>query len=705
MKGFNKIPLLRGILEDMGLKDAAAAVGELMPYNCDYSHLISKSARGRVPIPHLGIGPGQEVSAMGPLQDGVHYIYVLKLENKVDGKQVVDALTGLPIYNWYVGEAKNPITRLLQHKIGRLYVTSAGLDTIKKLYTEPFDKGAVEKFMSRKMRLSDIFSPNSDGPAAGGGPNQMSADYTEGNSHIRCGAAWTTLHKPIEMVHLEPIERSDGESKESFRRRFLGVEVSIYKDVEEKYGKDHARGGNRCNILKSDPHSPYPSGASNSYYSDKIKSKPEFEIINYMDSMEAADLEVIDAAWWLKGKVIDIFEEAHPDFGSKISDAKNIIKEEREKERAAEERRKITEIEKFLVEANGDRVLAAKLMGVKYQSLAHYADKFGLNPEDYRDTKKDEERKKIIIDTLIANNGNVKETSRKIKRPGITLRIEMRTLGINIDEIKKRVEDAESSSILNALKSSHSIAEAARMINMHSATFATKMKKYKFDKSDLLYNEQPVSAEDVVAALYELNGDVNAVAKKLNRTESGIRAVVRRNNIDLYEISGKARRISYRDLDFDSSREEFIRILEENFGNKSAMARALSTNDRGLSARLEYYGVDILGYMPKSLTPDEIRNKIDIALINNGGIATTTARELGISSSTLNRYMMDLEMKLLSVYRREFQDKTVRDIKDAVSMFDGNKNKAAEHLGLTIANLYKILEKWDVTEPMLSDLA
>jgi DNA-binding protein Fis len=704
MKRFHKIPLLRSILKEMGLEDAAAAVSELMPYGGNSTPPISKSARGRAPIPHLGVGPGQEVSAMGPLQDGVHYIYVLKLENKVDGEQVVDALTGSPIYNWYVGEAKNPITRFMQHKIGRLYVSPGGLGAIKRLYTEPFDKDAVEKFMSRKMRLSDIFSPNSGEAKPIDDSTQMSADYTEGNSHIRCGAAWTTLHRPIEMVHLEPIEREGGESKESFRERFLMTEVSIYKDVEEKYGKDHARGGNRCNILKSDPLSPYPSGASNGYYSDKIKSKPEFEIINYMDSMESADSEVIDAAWWLKSKVIDIFEEAHPDFGSKISDAKNIIKEDRKRKREEEERGKVIEIEKFLSEANGDRVLAAKLMGVKYQSLAHYTDKFGLNLEDYRDAEKDEERKKIIIDTLIANNGNEKETSRKIKRPGIKLRTEMNTLGIDIDEIRNKVEEIESNSILNALNSSCSIAEAARVIGMHPATFAAKMKKYRFDKSSLLCGEDPVSADDVISALYELNGDVNAVAEKLNRTEGAIRSIVRRNDIDLYEISGKTRRISYRDLDFDAGKKEFIRILEENFGNKSAMARALSTNDRGLNARLEYYGVDISGYMPKALTPDEIRSKIDIALTNNGGIATTTARELDVSTTTLDRYMTDLGMRPLSAYRREFQDKMVKDIKDAVLTFGGNKGKAAEHLGISMANLYKILEKWDVTGQASPDL-
>jgi len=295
-----KISALQGWLLSEGYNNSAK--------DCNNLIKLSKSSVG---LPHLGIEPNEEILASKELSEHLHYVYVLKLENKINGQDVVDKNTGEKIFNWYIGETRNPITRFIQHKIGRLYISQKGYEELSKVTHGPFDRKLVESFIRKSRNKTDYFSTE---PLDRGyvGEDFWAKTQTvrsilgiDPEEEARCGAKWTIKHKPMEMVWLRSFVRLNHEDNKDFRQRIREEEVRKYHEVRDKYGADHVRGGwgVHCRVGNSDQEAPYPSGADNSFYTKDMKDETWQEpgnrdILRYIDSVEYETDEIIDATTW-----------------------------------------------------------------------------------------------------------------------------------------------------------------------------------------------------------------------------------------------------------------------------------------------------------------------------------------------------------------------------------------------------------------------
>ena len=381
--------------------------------------------------------PG-EVVPWGRLQEDVEYIYVLKLQNldpnipnaTYPADQIYNEDTGEEIFNWYIGKAPNPIIRWLQHVRGRAYLSLKGYKLLNEKLKDSAPRShhrIIINFL-RKIRndmtyfsndpVDETFRMPGDNIALKDKINKI-LDLREDGSFgreipgsMRCGAKWTIMHKPIEMVWLMQTEVEDT----------LQFENLMTQELVKKYGAEHVRGGSWCHILSmhKDPSlqlKPYPQQSEETGYNGndhltiqmKKDKKNNQSIIDYLNNASFAyDEELIESID--KWKINSL----HRSFL-----IETMTEEEARRIAHSEERELIIEalIEtKGLIGAagmllgytnrNGD-LLESKNAGEKMfrRIKAHEEDPEGpINVDDYRDRVERPSREEMM-DALIAAGG------------------------------------------------------------------------------------------------------------------------------------------------------------------------------------------------------------------------------------------------------------------------------------------------------------
>ena len=272
------------------------------------------------------VEPGEQLY-QGRLNPEFDYVYVLQLENLdrskpkgSDGKhpQIINEETGEPIFNWYIGRADNPVTRWIQHRLGRMYLSTKGYKLLSELLeTIGKDKHveAISEFLIKikddpsyfsvdpirrtKSRPGDWKDMDDERSVLSKSINKILDLNDEGSfgAHIpgsaRCGSRWTIIHKPIKMVYLRPTLIGTTNEEEN----------ALTRELVNKYGELHVRGGKWCHILgmhkdSSLQHEPYDDpDADNDYYADKMKDDEDGKkIIDYLnEAMYIDEEEVVES--------------------------------------------------------------------------------------------------------------------------------------------------------------------------------------------------------------------------------------------------------------------------------------------------------------------------------------------------------------------------------------------------------------------------
>jgi len=269
------------------------------------------------------VEPGEQLY-QGRLNPEFDYIYVLQLENldktkpkDLNGKhpQIINEETGEPIFNWYIGRADNPVTRWIQHRLGRMYLSIKGYKLLNELLEtvgEDRHAEAISEFLIRikddpgyfsvdpiekvRRRPGDWEDINNERAILSESINKILDLDDKGSfgAHIpgsaRCGSRWTIIHKPIKMVYLRPTVIGTTGKEENI----------LTKELMNKYGELHVRGGSWCHILgqHKDPglqRSPYDDpDADNNYYTNEMENDEDGrKIINYLNEAIYVDEEEV----------------------------------------------------------------------------------------------------------------------------------------------------------------------------------------------------------------------------------------------------------------------------------------------------------------------------------------------------------------------------------------------------------------------------
>lgn len=272
-------------------------------------------------IPHLNIEPGAFVSSKS-FRPGF-YIYVLKLHNIIDGKQVYsEDNPELPIYNWYVGKAINPASRLRQHQVRALSIAPEAQARLRSYLGQLEAKYSTQQIIENKKLIEDVVSEvfrefpdmftldSSNIPV----PNYIGREYgpeaqpSVQEHNARCGSLWTSLHGVIEMVWNKHFDSTQSVAEK---------ENEMYREMVNRYGENHVRGGSYCKPpgADTDMHdimtSEYTAATDNSFPSNTLDADAS-EIIKYLDSAKHSDEEVVEgfrtSSWRLDGIIRDIYE-------------------------------------------------------------------------------------------------------------------------------------------------------------------------------------------------------------------------------------------------------------------------------------------------------------------------------------------------------------------------------------------------------------
>ena len=338
------------------------------------------------PISHLEIGPNQELVPGKSLNPGIKYIYILKLENILDGEQVVSKKTGEPIYNWYVGKTLNPITRWIQHEVGNLYLSDKAYLKLISTATMPITRNMLLSFLEINWEDKSLYSIT---PASKGVPNSFLNPRNTINSLMRwgeeffsgtCGANWTSKHKPIEMVWLEAYP-DDAD--------LLLKERDVTRDLINIYGGDHVRGGPWCRVGASNQKAEYMSAIAPDHEGSMRADTEDNnkEIIDYLKDVSYDEKDVLDATWWKKDKMI------------------KRIKKDMKSMGFPEERKKtlLEMIPDVLMQMDGDIAATAAALNLSYDNL--YGKIKDLNmyegTADYRRTREK------LYSLLLKHDGNL----------------------------------------------------------------------------------------------------------------------------------------------------------------------------------------------------------------------------------------------------------------------------------------------------------
>jgi len=272
------------------------------------------------------VEPGEQLF-QGRLNPEFDYVYVLQLENLdkskpkgLDGNypQIINEETGEPIFNWYIGRADNPVTRWIQHRLGRMYLSTKGYkllsELLKTIGKDKYTK-AISEFLIKIKDDPSYFSVDPIEKTFGRPGDRVGSDNERAvlskninkildlddkgayGAHIpgsaRCGSRWTIIHKPIKMVYLKPtVIGTTGEEENILTRELIN-----------QYGELHVRGGSWCHILGMHKdlmlqHEPYDDpDADNNYYADKMKNDEDGKkIINYLnEAAYISEEEVVES--------------------------------------------------------------------------------------------------------------------------------------------------------------------------------------------------------------------------------------------------------------------------------------------------------------------------------------------------------------------------------------------------------------------------
>ena len=272
-------------------------------------------------IPHLGVEPGAYLQNKR-LRPGF-YIYVLKLHNIIDGKQVYsNENPELPIYNWYVGMATNPIARLRQHEVKSISVNSDAQALLNSYLGELEAQYSIEEIIGNKQKhikavvlnvfreLPNMFELDSNNIPESRpieyGPHPMPSQQAEYNA--RCGSLWTSLHGVIEMVWNKHYDESESISEK---------ENGMYREMVSRYGENHVRGGSHCRLPDSGSDmgeimtSEYTVATDNAFPSNELDVDAS-EIIKYLEGARHSDEEVVEefqgSQWKLQPLIRDIYQ-------------------------------------------------------------------------------------------------------------------------------------------------------------------------------------------------------------------------------------------------------------------------------------------------------------------------------------------------------------------------------------------------------------
>jgi hypothetical protein len=287
-------------------------------------------------IPHLGVEPGAYLQNKS-LRPGF-YIYVLKLHNIIDGKQVYsNENPELPIYNWYVGMAANPIARLRQHEVKSISINSDAQALLSSYLGELEAQYSIEEIIGNKQEhikavvwrvfrefpnmfeLDSSNIPESNYVGRKHGPHPMPSQQTEYNA--RCGSLWTSLHGVIEMVWNKHYDESESISEK---------ENGMYREMVSRYGESHVRGGSYCRLPDSGSDmgeimtSEYTVATDNAFPSNQLDVDAS-EIMKYLENARHSDEEVVEEfrsnQWLMSGLIRDIYQDYKRNVDHKRSDA------------------------------------------------------------------------------------------------------------------------------------------------------------------------------------------------------------------------------------------------------------------------------------------------------------------------------------------------------------------------------------------------